>query len=165
MSLKARISTAVSMILSSALDLGSADAKTASDIVQSYVNGTGSNQANSGFSDRRALTASQAESLDLAGGLTAALGGSITFTKIKEIIVTAPKSNTGDLRVGKSVANAFVGPFGAAATGVLLPPGGIIHLRAPLAGWTVTAGTGDLLQVENLVAADASYDIILVGIV
>src|SRR5690349_14906604 len=41
--------------------------------------GTGNNQANTMFADTRTLTASSSENLDLAGGLTDPLGGTLTF--------------------------------------------------------------------------------------
>ena len=131
----------------------------------SLSNGTGSNQANMVFSDTRSLTASASENLDLAGGLTSALGATITFTKIKAIWIKAASTNTGAIEVGEGIANAFVGPFQASSVGVAIPPGGELLLTAPVDGWTVTAGTGDLLKVENLVAAAASYDIVLLGTV
>ena len=68
MSLTARIVTAISATLAAALDFGTVSAKVKpADIVQTYSTGTGNGQANALFSDQRELTASQAESLDLAG--------------------------------------------------------------------------------------------------
>jgi len=164
--LQAKVTTSISGHVENTLDLTSPDAPIAKSYVQNYADGTGADQAQQLFSDTRALGISAAESLDLAGGLAAPLGGNITFTAIKEIIVKAPAANAGDLRVGRVVANGFIGPFDqtALALGVAVPPGGILHLRNPSAGgWAVTAATGDLLRVENLVATAASYDIILIG--
>lgn len=162
--LTAKITTTIVGSLENELDLVTASAPISKRYEQSYADGTGADQAEELFSDTRSLAASASESLDLAGGLASPLGGSITFTAIKEIIVRASPDNTGDLRVGAAIANAFQGPFGAAAVGNLVPPDGILHLRNPsAAGWPVTAGTGDLLQIENLVAAAQSYDIIIIG--
>jgi hypothetical protein len=80
------------------------------------------------------------------------------------IIVKAAEGNTGNLRVGAGVTNAFQGWFGAAAVGCLVPPGGILVLMDPGAtGQAVTSGTGDLLRVENLGGSSNSYDIIVAG--
>lgn len=131
---------------------------------QAFGDGTAADQAQIIFHDRRTLGASTSENLDLAGALTHPLGGVITFTAIKAIIVKAAAANTGNLRVGATVANAFQGPFGAAAVGNLVTPDGWLVLMDPsAAGWAVVAGTADLLKVENLVAASGTYDIIIVG--
>lgn len=165
MALTAKIVCSLYALLSNALDLQSAESTLNEVYTTSLSNGTGQGQANMQFSDTRALTASASESLDLAGGLTSPLGTTITFTKIKALFIKAAATNTGNLKVGEGVANAFVGPFGASAVGNLVAPGGTLLLMAPVDGWTVTAGTGDLLKIENLVAAAAAYDIVLIGTV
>jgi hypothetical protein len=139
-----------------------------SDVVEKYEfnfsDGTGADQAQVIFEDSRTLAGTTSESLDLAGGLAHDLGGSITFTAAKVIIVKAADDNTGNLRVGAGVSNAFQGFFGASAVGVLVPPGGAIALIDPSAtGEAVTGGTGDLLRIENLGAGAATYEIIIAG--
>lgn len=164
--LSAKITTSIVGRQTAALDLSSVQDNIARSYVQEYADGTGADQAQQMFSDTRALAGSAAESLDLAGGLASALGGNITFTAIKEIIIVAAEANAGNIRVGRVVANGFVGPFDqtAGSLGVTVPPGGRIHLSNPGAGgWGVTGGTADLLRIENLDAAGVSYDIILVG--
>jgi hypothetical protein len=138
------------------------------DIVEKYEfdfdDGTGADQAQVVFEDTRTLAGSTNESLDLAGGLPHDLGGTITFTAAKVLIVKASDSNTGNLRVGAGVSNAFQGWFGASAVGCLVPPGGILVLIDPSAtGESVTGGTGDLLRIENLSAGSSTYEIILAG--
>lgn len=127
-----------------------------------FTDGTGLNQANNQFSDRRTLTTGANESLDLAGGLTNAFGVTLTFTKIKAIIIQALSTNTTDLTVSRP-ANGL--PFFAASGDALvLRPGGIFVLTDPsAAGITVTAGTGDLLNIANAAGASAFYDIIIFG--
>lgn len=163
--LTAKIVVALTAKLASALDLQQAESTLNENYVTSLSNGTGQNQANMEFSDTRSLSPSASENLDLAGGLTSPLGGTITFTKIKAIFIKAASTNTGNLKVGEGITNAFVGPFGASAVGLTIPPGGELLLTAPLDGWTVTPATGDLLKVENLVAAAAAYDVVLIGTV
>jgi len=161
-----KVTTSVVAELSNSIDLATAELPLAKSYVQSYADGGAVDQAQVMFSDTRSLSSSATESLDLAGALASSIGGAITFTAIKEIIIKAAAANTGNLRVGKVITNGFAGPFDqtAGSLGVTIPPGGILHLRNPSAtGWAVTAATGDLLSVENLVAASVSYDIILIG--
>mgnify|MGYP000488088098 CR=1 FL=1 len=66
--------------------------------------------------------------------------------------------------LGVFLAYGFVGPFGSATHTVALPPGGNLILTAPASGWTVTAGTGDLLRVANSGAGTSvTFDIIIIG--
>lgn len=150
--------------MTSALDLVTPQFDLVKKYEQSFADGTGADQAQVMFSDTRSLAGSTNESLDLAGGLAHALGGSITFSAAKLLIVKAAEGNTGNIRVGAGVTNAFQGWFGASAIGCLVPPGGILVLMDPGAtGETVTGGTGDLLRIENLGGSTNSYDIIIAG--
>jgi hypothetical protein len=147
-----------------AKDLVTPQADLVEKIEQSFSDGTGADQAQVIFSDTRTLAGSTNESLDLAGGLPHALGGTITFSAIKAIIVKARDTNTGNLRVGAGVANAFQGFFGASAIGNLVTPDGLLVLIDPSAtGQAVTGGTGDLLRIENLSAGSSDYDIYIIG--
>jgi hypothetical protein len=164
--LTAKITTEIVAQQSSALDLTAPQADISKSYVERYSNGGGADQAQLIFSDSRSINASSNDDLDLSGVLASALGGTIAFAAIKEIIIKAKSTNTGDLRVGKVISNGFAGPFDqtAGSLGVRVPPNGILHLRNPSAGgWAVTNATGDLLRVENLVAAQADYDVFLIG--
>lgn len=163
---RAKILTSIIASQTAALDLTTPQSDIVKEYSQQYDEGTAADQAQVVWSDTRQLTSSAAESLDLAGGLAHALGGTITFTAIKEIILVPAEGNTGDIRLGRQITNGFAGPFDqtAGALGVLATPKGIIHLRnRSAAGWPVTGATGDLLRVENMVAATVNYDIIIVG--
>lgn len=129
------------------------------------ADGGGANQAANVFSDTRVLAASASESLDLAGALVNALGQTITFTKIKAVMVFAAAGNTNDVVVGGASSNGFITPFGAAAHTVRVKPGGCLILTAPDAnGYAVTAATGDLLQIANgSSGTPVTYDVILIG--
>ncbi len=131
-----------------------------------FENGTGANQANMIFADTRTLSASATEDLDLAGGLTSALGVTLTFTKIKAIIITAAAGNTNAVNITRPAANG-VPIFIAAGDGISLTPGGIFAAALPnAAGVTVTAGTGDLLTLTNSAGTTpVTYNIVIVGIV
>lgn len=126
-------------------------------------NGTSTGQANFRWADLRTLNAATNEDLDMVGSLTSSLGGSIIFTKIKAIVIFAPLTNTGNLVVTRPAANGV--PFLlAAGDGVTLTPGGLFVWCDPV-GVTVTAGTADLINVNNAGGAAQKYNIIIIGTV
>ena len=128
------------------------------------LDGTAASKADLMFSDQRSIAASGSENLDLAGSLQDAFGQTITFVKVKGIYLRAAAANGGNIVLGGAASNAFTGPFGAANDLIKVPAGGYIELCAPVAGWPVTAGTGDILQVANDDGAAAGiYDIVIVG--
>jgi hypothetical protein len=129
------------------------------------ASGTGLNQADRIFHDQRTLAASASEDLDLAGGLTDAFGATLTFARVKGLIIVAAAANTNNVVIGNATANAFVGPFGAATHTLAVRPGGVLALFAPDAtAYAVTAGTGDLLKVLNSAGGTSvTYDLIIVG--
>jgi len=126
--------------------------------------GTGANQADRLFTDRRTLAASATENLDLAGVLTDAFGATLTFARIKLVLVTAASANTNNVNVIREGTNG-VPLFLAAADGVPVKPGGGFLWWAPDAtGVAVTAGTGDLLTFTNSGAGTSvTYDVAILG--
>jgi hypothetical protein len=130
---------------------------------QAFATGTASECCDLDFHDTRSLANSATEDLDLAGGLTNAFGVTLTFAKIKAIIIKN-NSSTQTLSVGGAAATQFINWVGAANDVINIPPEGFFCLIAPLAGFAVTAGTGDLLKIANGAAGDVTtYDIILLG--
>ena len=88
----------------------------------------------------------------------------LAFVSIKAIVISALAANTNNVEVKPATTNGFLGPFNAAADQLTIPPGGHIALYAPVSGWTVTAGTGDLLTITNSAAGTSvTYDIIIIG--
>ncbi len=164
MSLKTTLRASIGYRLSGTPDLGSSIADFPGFNDRSIASGVGDNQADRVFSDRRTLAASGNEDIDLAGSLVDPLGGPAVFAKVKAIMVKAAAENTNNVVVGAAASNAFQGPFGAANDTIAIPPGGVLMLTAPKAGWAVTAGTGDLLRVANSGAGTpVTYDIVIVG--
>lgn len=148
----------------SALDLATAQFPFLQDWSAQLSNGTGSGQASQVFSDTRSLAGSATENLDLAGSLTNAFGATVTFTKIKLIVVRAASANNASnaVQVQRGSSNG-VPLFLAASDGVQLNAGGIFLFYDP-AGVTVTAGTGDILTITNGAGTNTvSYDILIVG--
>lgn len=137
------------------------------DIALSFASGIAAGQADVIFSDTRTLSASSNEDLDLAGGLTGAFGASLTFAKIKAVLIVAAAGNTNNVIVGGAASNTFSSIFGDATDKVVIRPGGVFLLAVgtgDLNAYGVTATTGDLLRVANSGAGTSvTYDIIVVG--
>lgn len=127
------------------------------------ASGTGNNAADLIWSDERSLNASTTEDLDLSGSLTQPDGSAAVFAKVKAILIEADSANPSTITIFGD-ANGFVGPLSAATVTLALPANGRLALVAPIAGWAVTAGTGDIIQVaNNSGAAAATYRICVIG--
>lgn len=144
-------------------DLGTVQFQFDQATLFSLLQGTATGLADLMFADTRTLAASANESLDLAGSLVDPLGAVLTFVKIKAIWVKANSANTNSVIVGAGT-NPFVGPLGGTTPTVTIPPGGVMLLVHPGAGWTVTASTGDILKFANSSSGTGvTYDLILIG--
>jgi hypothetical protein len=131
-------------------------------ISQAFANGTGNNQADKLFHDKRSLGDGASEDLDLAGSLSDVFGAVLAFVKIKGIIIQN-LSTTQILTIGGAAANALLNWVADASDKINIPPGGAFCLFAPLAGFAVTAGTGDILKVANSAGAACDYNIWIIG--
>lgn len=132
----------------------------------SLANGTGANQANALWVDTRTLSASATENLDLAGVLVDAFGNTLTFTKVKAILVEAADANVNDVVIGGAASNAWAAMFGDATDTIKVRPGGFFMLVAPnVDGLAVTAGSGDILKVANSAGSTSvTYTIVIIGV-
>lgn len=162
----AKVYAAIAAVLSNELDMLTPEGVLKADLTPvEFGSGTGEYEISKWFSDERSLSASATENLDLAGGLTDALGVTITFTAIKAILVLADKDNTNDVVVGGAGANTFLGVFADATDKVNVKPGGMFLWCAPETGATVTASTGDILLVANSAGSTSvTYKIVILGI-
>lgn len=162
MPLSTRLEVKVAAELSLATDLANAAAPV--NLAKSMVlaSGTGADQADKVFADRRTVAAGATDTIDLAGALTDPLGAVVSFAKVKAIVISN-RSTTQTLTVTRPVNGAPI--FAAAGDAVAVPPGGVLALAAPGAAGlaTVTAGTGDLLDVVNSAGASADYDVVVIG--
>jgi hypothetical protein len=164
MSLTTNILVGIAATLQGSNDLGTPVFPLSKKDETALANGTGSSQADLLFADQRTIAASDNEDLDLAGSLTDPLGSTLTFAAVKAIYIKAAAGNTNDVQVSPASSNGFLGPFADASDQIDLPPGGALLLTAPADGWTVTGGTGDLLNVANSGAGTSvTYDIVVVG--
>jgi len=167
MALTTKLVAAVNARQTTALDLATASADVAKRYSVELATGTGAGQADLIFHDQRTLAASANEDLDLAGVLTGALGGTLTFARVKAVLIAAAAANTNDVVLGGAASNTFVGMFGAATHTVRVRPGGMLLIAAGQGdptGYAVTAATGDLLRVANGGAGTSvTYDVIVIG--
>lgn len=164
MALTTTIETRINAYQSSSSGLSPTEAKHGINYAKSLVSGTATGQADVAWGKTATLAASANEDLDLAGSLSAALGGSAVFVKVKAIQVTADEGNVNNVVIGGAAATQFVGPFGAATHTVAVPPGGTFLVTAPAAGWTVGAGASDFLRVANSSSGSTvTYKILVIG--
>lgn len=150
--------------LTTALDLVTAQAPLSYPRRYTWATGTSADQADLIFTDQRTLTASTNENLDLAGSLTSAFGATLTFVKLKALLVYAATANANNVRVTRPATNG-VPLFLAASDGIDVLPGGTFLWVAPnAAAVTVTASTGDLINVANSGAGTSvTYDVVIIG--
>lgn len=119
--------------------------------------------ADATFNKRATLAASATVEHDLAGTLEDPLGQVVVFAKVYAIAIYAESANTNNVILGGAAANGFSGPFGDPTDTVVVRPGGSALLINP-AGWSVTAGTGDLLKIANSAAGTSvSYRLTVIG--
>ena len=131
-----------------------------------YTAGTGNNQINRRVTKRYTIAGSANQDLDLAASLTDDFGDTITFTKIKELIVSlAAPDGTLKVRVGpQNVTNGWQGPFGGVGASDYVD---VFHHQRfvdPFTGFAVTAGTGDILRIHNPGGSSVTVDVVIAGL-
>jgi len=126
--------------------------------------GTGAGQADLIWSDTVTIDPSDTEAIDLAGSLSGPLGGTLTFAKLKMIVVAAAAGNTNNVNVVSDTTN---GPllFLAKGDGIPVKPGGLFVWFDPsAAGVPITAGTADLINLVNSAGGGTvTADVVVVG--
>lgn len=166
MTLSVTINTSIAATVAGANDLAGAIETVSVGKTTGYSDGTANGQANKIFASQRRLAVSASENLDLnGGGLLDPNNAALNFATIRAIYVRANDDNTDDVIVGGAASNAFVGPFGGTTPTVAIKPGCEMLITNKAGGWTVTAGTGDLLKVLNggSTVGGVGYQIILIG--
>lgn len=134
-----------------------------------FTDGTGTNQAQDMFHSRRSVNSNEEDNLDLNGVLTDVFGNTLTFATIREIAFVNNATSSGeDIVIG--------GPTGPSAGALLtdlfdgdnesrfkVKSGGMVMFVAPIAGYTVTGGSADIIRVFNIGTGPISYDVIVKG--
>lgn len=150
-------------IYTSALDLSTSTNNLGFTRQVNLASGTGAGQADKIWHDERTLAASTSENLDLVGSLVDAFGATLTFARVRGLVVYASPANTNNVLVGGAAANAFVNWVGDATDVVAVRPGGLLTLFAPDAT-AYAVGTGDQLKIANSGAGTSvTYDIVVIG--
>lgn len=142
-----------------------------------FLNGVGPNQVNQMYVAQRILTpATGIDLLDLNGVLTNQFGGVISLTALKFLLIWNLGEPDGlgnftpiageDLLVGGAASNPFKHWTNNVGTSkLLLRSGGPLLLCDPLVGYTVAAGTADVLEIAYAGTTHAiEYDIVLAGV-
>lgn len=152
--------------LSNTLDLGTGKAPQGLSRSMSLGSGTGAGKADKVFSDRRTLAASATDDLDLTGALLDAFGSTITFARIKGLVIAAAAGNTNNVVIGAAASNPWATLLGATHS-LTLRPGAFFAVGTELGdatGYAVTAGTGDVLRIANSAGGSSvTYDIHIIG--
>ena len=132
------------------------------DWSDTLANGTGTDQADLIFHDRRTLVATS-EDFDLAATLLDVYGSAITFVDVKGLFINNRNTTAGHtLSIGGAAGTQFVSWVGAANDEVNIGPNGLFVLWSPIDGYAVGAGASDLLKIDAG-ANTIIYDIVVIG--
>ena len=164
MALTSKIALSVVANLTGTADLVTPSAPLTLQKTIRLASGTGAGQADLVFSDQRTIAASGNEDLDLAGVLSSALGSTLTFARVKALVVAAAAANANNVIITRPASNG-VPIFAAASDAISVRPGGLFAWAASDAtAVAVTAGTGDLINISNSGAGTSvTYDVVIIG--
>jgi hypothetical protein len=116
---------------------------------------------------QRTCTAGQTDPMVLGNGSLTTAGVTQPFSKVKSLwIQIVSPDGTKALRVGpQGIVNAFTGPFGG-STGTNSykeVTDWEMVVNNKWTGYSVVAGTGDILVVKNAGAGDVVYNVMITG--
>lgn len=133
-------------------------------LVQTLANGSLINQADIIYRTQATVNDAANTDIDLAGSLSDAFGNTLTFSLIKGIWISNKNTTAAEnLDVGGG-SNTFDSWLGATGDVITVGPGGVFCLWNPsLAGYAVTATTGDILRLTGE-GGNITYDLVLVGV-
>lgn len=129
-----------------------------------FSDGTGTDQVGQVFYDASRTLNATNEDLDVSGSTQKdGFGGALDMTGLKVIYVENLDTDTGDtVKVKQPASHGVPGIFLAAGDGLnVLPNGAFFWISPGPDVATVTAGTGDLINVET--ADNSSYRVLLAG--
>lgn len=158
------ITAQITSTLTSALDLATGTVPLDYKKKLTWTSGTGASNSDLIFHDQRTVAASGTDALDLAGSLSSAYGATLTFVEVRALLVYAATGNTNNVRLNRPASNG-VPLFLAAGDGIDIPPGGLFMWVNPADGKvTVTASTGDLINIDNSSSGTSvTYDVVIIG--
>lgn len=170
-----KVEALISWYAEKGLDMSTPEDRGSLNIQEALTFGTGNDASDELWHDRRIVDASQTDQLDLAGVLKNYAGDTITFAKVHAILIhnrSDETLTTGDHGVAHTASAAVIEVLPSAANGALLlkAASDTIILAAgdwfvlfSKAGKTITADTGDLLDIIETAALEAAYDIVILG--
>jgi hypothetical protein len=159
MAFSARITLTIEGRTTGAPDVGAALATVNETFDFPFGDGTGEDQAKQVYVDDFTITGGTAQTYDLAGSLTNALGGAVVFTAIKAMVIV--NTSTTELTYSGGVGT-FAGFLGNVADTILIPAGGFVAFGDPTAaGQAVTASSADIVSIDA--AAAGAGTIIIIG--
>lgn len=153
------------------LDIASGSADIRPSFSVTFADGAGANAVNLEWSDTRTIVASGTEEIDLTGTtgspivtMTDIYGQTVSFARIKAIMVTAASANTNNVNVSRGASNGCA-LFLANGDGIQVRPGGAFMWVAPDAtGVAVTGGSSDILTIANSSSGTSvTYSITILG--
>jgi hypothetical protein len=164
-SLSVEIKASLAWLWEEALELSTLVDSSKLEVQAALSAGDGPGEADQIWHDTRTLAATSNDDLDLTALVQTIHGQSVSlgFAALKAILIHNT-SDTDALVIDSSVSNGLTAPFAASATSKLeIPASSPLLLVNKLAGWTVTAGTGDVLRIGNAGSTEIQYKIVIVG--
>lgn len=155
--------------LTGASDAFSIGANSLDAITISYTSGTGDNQANQWYVLQRTVTAGGNTDLDLAATLTNRFGQTITFAKVRTLILKlrSKTASTDYLQVGpQGVTNGWQGPWSAVDADSWIRVDSLLILDNPTDNGigAVTSGSADVLRLNCPGANNVTVDVLIFGV-
>jgi hypothetical protein len=161
-SLNTTINLKLGSTLTGTVGLATASASFDQSYVKTFANGVAASQADKVYSVQLAITTAATQDIDLQGSLTDALGAAFTPLKLKCLYIESAAANTTNLTLFGDANSVPI--LNTAATTMTLQPGGVFfYCNPPLAATTVTAGTGDIIQIVNAAGATATVNVVVIG--
>ncbi len=144
-----------------ALDLNTLRDPVDTSFSTSITFGTAANQVDLMWHDERSLNASANEELDM--NVLAGPHGSISFDKIKFMMIKNVSTTAAILLLGNATGTQFLGPLGAAAHTHALNAGDYVLWANANVGFDSSAGQNDFKILETAALA-AVYQIVILGL-
>ena len=156
-----KVRATLSAAFSEAKDVGTVQSTPSLSVNDVFTNGSGANKVEAVVYDTGSIAASGSADIDLAGALKDPAGDLVVLTKVKGFLV----KNTSTVGDGITVGGTFASWLGAAGDAVKIMPGGSIVISNPTAaGYTVTAGSADVMTLTNLDGVNAqTYEVEVLG--
>ena len=156
-----KVRATLSAAFSEAKDVGTVQSTPSLSVNDVFTNGSGANKVEAVVYDTGSIAASGSADIDLAGALKDPAGDLVVLTKVKGFLV----KNTSTVGDGITVGGTFASWLGAAGDAVKIMPGGSIVVSNPTeSGYTVTAGSADVMTLTNLDAVNAqTYEVEVLG--